>query len=73
MAHVWQAQLARGAQVIWVDTAPDRDPVVDYRAALDERVNAVSVPLVDYRDGVRYPVAELAAVAHDAGAVDFGA
>jgi len=69
MAHVWQAQLARGAQVDWIDTAPDRPPFDDYRAALDERVNAVSVPLVDYRDGVRYPIAELTAAAHDAGAV----
>jgi len=67
-AHVWQAQRRRGADVIWIDTAADRDPRDDLRPVLDERVQAVSIPLVSYLHGVRFPAADLTTAAHGVGA-----
>jgi selenocysteine lyase/cysteine desulfurase len=68
VAHVWRAQRARGAEVTVVPVDPLAADPDDYRRALDERVGLVSVPLVGYRHGARFPVAEVAAAAHAAGA-----
>ncbi|GAA4729983.1 aminotransferase class V-fold PLP-dependent enzyme [Phytohabitans rumicis] len=68
LAHVWLAQRPRGAQVVFVG---DRDGTVcaeDYLAAIDARTGLVSVPMTTYRHGIRLPVAQIAAAAHDAGA-----
>lgn len=71
VAHVWLAQQPRGADAGFV---PDRDGIVetdDYQALIDERAGLVSVPLVSYRNGLRLPVREVAALAHDHGAKVF--
>jgi len=61
LSHVWLAQRGRGVEVVHVDGA-------DYAAAVDRLTALVSVPMTTYRDGVRMPVAETAALAHEAGA-----
>lgn len=68
VAQVWHAQQPRGAEVVHV---ADHDGVVaaeDYAAVLDDRVSLVSIPLASYRNGARLPVADVTAMAHDAGA-----
>ncbi|WP_220503347.1 aminotransferase class V-fold PLP-dependent enzyme [Microbispora sp. H10885] len=47
------------------------DCVADYAALIDERTRLVSVPLVTYAEGRVMPVAEIAAIAHAAGAPVF--
>lgn len=71
IAHVWLAQRPRGAEVVHV---PDREWIVeldDYSALIDDRVGLVSVPLISYRNGVRLPVADIVARAHEQGAKVF--
>jgi selenocysteine lyase/cysteine desulfurase len=75
LAHVWLAQQARGAQVVFVERDGQRggagqEPagLEDYLAAIDADTALVSVPLCTYRNGARFPVAEVAAAAHEAGA-----
>ncbi|OLE20080.1 MAG: aminotransferase [Catenulispora sp. 13_1_20CM_3_70_7] len=64
LSHVWLAQRPRGVEVARVDAS---DPAA-LAAAVDRRTALVSVPATTYRDGVRMPVAETAALAHAAGA-----
>lgn len=59
IAHVWLAQGPRGAKVRFAE---------DYAASIDESVGLVSVPLVSYRGGVRFPVRQVTDAAHAAGA-----
>jgi selenocysteine lyase/cysteine desulfurase len=68
VAHVWLAQRARGVEVVPVPGNPLAPTVDSFRRRLDDRVALVSVPLVGYRYGNRLPVAEVARLAHDAGA-----
>jgi selenocysteine lyase/cysteine desulfurase len=65
VAHVWLAQAAGGADIVFADS-PAREADV-----VDEQVALVSVPLISFRDGERQPVADLARRAHDAGALVF--
>jgi selenocysteine lyase/cysteine desulfurase len=62
IGQIWHAQAARGAEVHVV--APEALP-----DAIDERTAVVSITAVCYRNGVRLPVEELAAVAHERGAL----
>ncbi|MCX5206807.1 aminotransferase class V-fold PLP-dependent enzyme [Streptomyces sp. NBC_00237] len=62
VAHVWLAQRPRGAEVRHAEQAED------YAELIDERTRLVSVPLTGYQDAARLPVAEVARLAHDAGA-----
>ncbi|MGD0064053.1 MAG: aminotransferase class V-fold PLP-dependent enzyme [Streptosporangiaceae bacterium] len=64
LSHVWLAQQARGAEVVYVRDA-------DYSPALDERTALVSVPVTTYQDSLRMPVAETTALAHAVGAQVF--
>lgn len=73
IAHVWLAQRRRGADVIYARVETEfplsaEDHVAAYSAMIDGRTGLVSVPLVTYRDGVRLPVRQIAAVAHAVGA-----
>ena len=71
LAHVWLAQRARGAQPTFVPDHAAGGPADGYLSTLEDqggRVRLVSVPLVTYQNGVRLPVAEVAAAAHAAGA-----
>lgn len=68
IAHTWLAQQPRGANVRFV---PHREGVVeveDYQTALHADVALVSVPLVSYANGLRYPVKQIIKAAHLVGA-----
>ena len=69
IAHVWLAQRARGAEVVFVEDEGDpAQTAARYRAAIDERTALVSVPAVTYARGTRLPVSEIASAARRAGA-----
>jgi len=62
IGQIWHAQQLRGAEVHVVE--PER---VD--EAIDERTAVVSITAVCYRNGARLPVAEIARVARERGAL----
>jgi selenocysteine lyase/cysteine desulfurase len=62
IGQIWHAQQLRGAEVHVVH--PD-----DLDEAIDERTSIVSITAVCYRNGVRLPVEEIAAVARSRGAL----
>ena len=62
IGQIWHAQALRGAEVHVV--APER-----LDEAIDERTSVVSITAVCYRNGVRLPVEEIAAVARSRGAL----
>jgi selenocysteine lyase/cysteine desulfurase len=70
MAHLWQAQVRRGARIVWAG-APDeaRPPVAAYEERLSERTRIVAVAHVCFRNGYRLDLPRLVARAHDAGAL----
>src|SRR5215470_13830675 len=65
VGHIWLAQRPRGAQVVYADTAGQ------YADLIDERTRLVSAPMTGYHYGERFPVADIARIAHDAGAEIF--
>jgi selenocysteine lyase/cysteine desulfurase len=70
MAHLWQAQARRGAQIVWAGAPEDaRPPVEHYEARLSERTSIVPVARVCFRNGYRLDLPRLVARAHDAGAL----
>ncbi len=71
VARAWLSQRACGAEVVFVGERTGRVSAADYLSAIDERTKLVSIPMTTYRDGVRLPVAALAAAAHNAGALVF--
>lgn len=68
IAHVWLAQQRREARVRFVPGDDSASVSEGYAAAIDETVGLVSVPLVSYRGGLRFPVRDIASAAHAAGA-----
>jgi selenocysteine lyase/cysteine desulfurase len=68
IAHVWLAQEPRGAEVRFIRHRDGIVRVQEYLAAIDERVQLVSIPLAAYANGLRLPVREIADAAHRAGA-----
>ncbi|HEX7084412.1 MAG TPA: aminotransferase class V-fold PLP-dependent enzyme [Gaiellaceae bacterium] len=62
IGQIWHAQERRGAEVHVV--SPD-----ELADAIDERTAVVSIAAVCYRNGVRLPVEEIAAVARERGAL----
>jgi selenocysteine lyase/cysteine desulfurase len=62
VAHVWLAQRPRGAEVEYAER---------YEELVDGRTGLVSVPMTTYQDARRMPVADVARLAHDAGAKVF--
>lgn len=70
MAHLWQAQARRGAQIVWAGAPEDsRPPVEHYEARLSDRTSIVPVARVCFRNGYRLDLPRLVARAHDAGAL----
>lgn len=70
MAHLWQAQARRGAEIVWAGTPDDASlPVERYEAHLSDRTSIVPVAHVCFRNGYRLDVPRLIASAHDAGAL----
>lgn len=68
IAHVWTAVAQRGAKTHFV---PDVDGYVDasqYLENISEKTALVSIPLVSYANGLRFPVREIAEYAHQYGA-----
>lgn len=59
VAHVW---LAQGAEVVYAG---------EYEELIDRNTRLVSVPATTYQHGERLPVADIARLAHDAGAEVF--
>jgi len=69
VAHVWQAQLARGAHIAW---APVHDGVVEldaYADAIHDRTRVVSACHAYYQNGFKQDVAAIAELAHARGAL----
>lgn len=62
IGQIWHAQARRGAEIV----VAHPDELVD---AIDERTAVVSITAVCYRNGVRLPVEEIAAVARARGAL----
>jgi selenocysteine lyase/cysteine desulfurase len=70
MAHLWQAQARRGAEIVWASPPDDPAPAIEaYRAAIDERTAMVTVPHVSFRNGRRLDVPALVGHAHRASAL----
>jgi selenocysteine lyase/cysteine desulfurase len=70
VGQIAHAQELRGAEVVHV--RPDADGSIRLEAfadAIDERTALVCCTTVSYRTGHRHPVAEIARLAHDAGAL----
>lgn len=68
VAHVWLAAKARGAHVEFVAHHDGIVDVAQYQNAISERTALVSVPLVSYANGFRFPVSQIAHLAHRNGA-----
>lgn len=68
VAHVWLAAQARGATVQFVRHRNGLVQAQQYEDVINEETTLVSVPLVSYANGFRFPVAEVTDVAHRLGA-----
>jgi selenocysteine lyase/cysteine desulfurase len=70
MAHLWQAQARRGAEIVWASAHDDAAPAAEaYRVAIDEQTLIVPVPHVSFRTGRRLDIPALVAHAHGVGAL----
>src|SRR6266516_715605 len=69
VGQIAHAQELRGAEVVHVLPEPDGSiPPERFAEAIDERTALVCCTTVSYRTGHRHDVAEIARIAHDAGA-----
>ncbi|GAA3586084.1 aminotransferase class V-fold PLP-dependent enzyme [Amycolatopsis ultiminotia] len=71
LAHVWLAQRGRGADVRFVAHRGGLVDAEDYAALLTDDTRLVSVPLISYANGLRFPVPEITASAREHGARTF--
>ncbi|HKP18260.1 MAG TPA: aminotransferase class V-fold PLP-dependent enzyme [Gaiellaceae bacterium] len=70
VGQIAHAQELRGAEVVHVKPEPDGSiPPERFAEAVDERTALVCCTTVSYRTGHRHDVAEIARIAHDAGAL----
>jgi selenocysteine lyase/cysteine desulfurase len=70
VGQIAHAQELRGAEVVHVRPEPDGSiPPERFAAAVDERTALVCSTTVSYRTGHRHDVAEIARIAHEAGAL----
>jgi selenocysteine lyase/cysteine desulfurase len=70
VGQIAHAQELRGAEVVHVAPDPDGSiPPERFAEAVDERTALVCCTTVSYRTGHRHDVAEIARLAHDAGAL----
>ena len=76
IGQIWHAQERRGAEVTIVRPSNSllqaggaEIPVELFEEAIDERTAVVSITAVCYRNGARLPVAEIARIAHERGAL----
>lgn len=70
MAHLWQAQARRGAEIVWAGAPDDASPKAEhYEARLSERTSIVPVAHVCFRNGYKLDIPRLVSSAHGAGAL----
>lgn len=69
MGHVWLAQRARGADVVYARAEGDRLPPAAFDAVVDRRTRLVATSHVCYRSGFKTDLAALARLAHERGAL----
>jgi selenocysteine lyase/cysteine desulfurase len=70
MAHLWQAQARRGADIVWAGDPDEASPLVEhYEARLSERTSMVPVAHVCFRNGYRLDIPRLVKSAHSVGAL----
>jgi len=69
VGHVWLAQERFGAEVRWVPVRDGRVEPAEYRDRVDERTLVVSACHAYYQTGFKQDVAEIAEIAHAAGAL----
>ena len=70
IGQIAHAQELRGAEVVHVRPEPDGSiPPERFAEAIDERTALVCCTTVSYRTGHRHDVAEIARIAHEAGAL----
>jgi selenocysteine lyase/cysteine desulfurase len=70
VGQIAHAQELRGAEVVHVRPDDDgRIPLERFAAAIDERTSLVCCTAISYRTGYRLDVAEVAALAHERGAL----
>jgi selenocysteine lyase/cysteine desulfurase len=67
IAHVWLGQKVNGAAVEFVPGA-EMATAEGYARHVTERTHLVSVPMAGFRNGARFPVADVASLAHRSGA-----
>lgn len=71
MGHVWLAQEARGAEVVFARSEGDRLPTRAFEAVVDERTTLLAASHVCYRNGYKADLGALARLAHERGALLF--
>jgi selenocysteine lyase/cysteine desulfurase len=69
IGQISHAQASRGAEVVIAGAADAEIPLERFDAAIDERTKLVAVTAVCYRNGARLPVAEIAQLARERGAL----
>ena len=70
MAHLWQAQERRGAEIVWAASPDDAQPLIEaFEPHLGEQTCIVPVAHVCFRNGYRLDLPRLVARTHDAGAL----
>lgn len=69
MGHIWLAQQARGADVLFVKARDNRLTVVDYDALIDEKTRIVPLTHVCFMNGFRSPTKSIIELAHKRGAL----
>jgi len=70
MAHLWQAQVRRGAEIVWAGSPDDAVPPVErFEPYLGDRTAIVPVAHVCFKNGYRLDIPRLVARTHEAGAL----
>jgi len=69
MGHIWLAQRARGAEVLFAKAHNDSLPAEAYEHLIDEHTLIVPLSHMCFMNGFRSPVAALTKMAHDRGAL----
>jgi selenocysteine lyase/cysteine desulfurase len=69
MGHIWLAQRARGAEVLFATARNNSLPAAAYENLIDEHTLIVPLSHMCFMNGFRSPVAELTKMAHDRGAL----
>jgi selenocysteine lyase/cysteine desulfurase len=67
-AHVWLAQAARGASIVWAKAQGDTLPIEAYSALIDDRTLIVPATQICFRNGYRLDTPALVRLCHNRGA-----